>query len=309
MNKNLAEYLTANGMKVEGNYAYGNLFGFETNVFYNIGDNISPVYLYISCFLTEEQRMRIQTDVSAVFDKWFHLWFTDYGVKLGFGGMTFGSIVKKMPQQLEKFFDIMNEAGVNGNDYCPVCGKEKSLGEVSSRNVEGALQIVMHDECATNINAAITRENQDFENAPNNYLKGFLGALVGGLVGSVVTIIIATLGYVSAWSAIIAVLLGAFLYKKFGGKPKKTMVAIVAATSLVCIMLTSVLMYVYMANVAAIENGLNLSAFEAFGACMEISEFATAFWTDFALSFVFTAVGIGLMIGDMLRSVKRNNNI
>lgn len=159
------------------------------------------------------------------------------------------------------------------------------------------------------INDIITTENEDFDETPNNYLRGLLGAILGGLVGAAIAFALYLVGFVSAISAFVAAALGSLLYKKFGGKPNKVMIVIVTMTTFVLILLSVFAIYVYAAFIAAREYGVNISAMEAFSICMQDSEFSRLFITDIILSIFFSILGVVYHIVMMVRSTKRQKNI
>lgn len=88
--------------------------------------------------------------------------------------------------------------------------------------------------------------------------------MLGGLIGAVLAIVLYFVGFVAAISSVVAVMVGAKLYQKFGGKPNGTMVVIVSLTSLVCVMLSVVVIYVFVAYAAAVDAGVSM------GACISV---------------------------------------
>lgn len=141
---------------------------------------------------------------------------------------------------------------------------------------------------------------------PNNYAKGFLGALLGALVGVTIFVILFFLGFISALSAFVAVLLGAYLYKKLGGKPNKAMVAIVSLTSLVSLVLALFLLYVLAAGGLAIEEELTLKGIDTFRYYMENNpDFSREFTYNLILTVVFSLIGCGYEIYALTRSIRR----
>ena len=140
-----------------------------------------------------------------------------------------------------------------------------------------------------------------------NGKSGFLGALVGGVAGFAVAFILYLCGVISAISAFVAVVLGAFLYKKFGGKENKMMILIVSVTSLAFMILAVFSVYLCAAGAAAKEAGLVMNAFEAFKTCMGVEEFSSAFTQDLIMTIVFSILSIVYEVVMLLRKVKRPN--
>ena len=139
------------------------------------------------------------------------------------------------------------------------------------------------------INTSGGSQNNDF--APNNYLRGFIGAIIGALVGAGISVVIYILGFISSISAVVAIVLGALLYEKFGGKLNIGMIIIVTLTSLIILAATVPAIYIVAAGIAAKNEGLSMSAFEAFKICMEDNEFSRMFYMDLAMVALFSIVG------------------
>ena len=213
-----------------------------------------------------------------------------------------------MPDILYNIFNIISQNGATTAEYCPVCGNRLGEAEYKQCNIDG-FKITIDTACVETINAVISEENKDFNEAPNNYLMGSVGAVIGGIVGAALAIGLYMLGYVSALSAIVSVVLGAFLFQKFHGKPDKVMIIIVSVITLVFMIASIFGIYIVAAGIAANEEGLYISAIDAFGICMENEEFSRIFYLDLALSVVFSAVGIGLEIAVLAKQIKRKQNI
>lgn len=293
-------------MTIEKNSAYGVVKGYETNASVAVFDNTYPYKVHISFYATDDQKRNIETALRNLTLKFFRFRFTQYGVTLGFNGMTANKALAGMSDALDKIYAVLDGNGVAGNSCCPVCGKPLDTSVTRKCNIDG-FKITIENDCLNNLNSVINAENQEFDNAPDNYLKGFAGALIGGLAGAALTVILYLLGFVSSICAIVAIVLGAFLYEKFKGKPNKMMVVIVAATTLVCMVAAIFGTYIVMAGIAGEEYGL--TGFEAFDLCMGDEEFRRAFFGDLALVLVYSALGIGVEIYILVKRIKRKTTI
>ena len=304
MNGKLKQELVRLGLNGSGNRYYGALFGYETNVLVN-----NFVFVNVSFYKTLEQQNAIQHDLLLVKTKFINWQWNNYGLTLSINGWTFGAIAKNLEAQLKSVYDVLAKNGALGVGYCPVCGKELDFEQTKKCLIDGAT-ISIDNDCVDKINEIITAENKEFDAAPNNYLKGFFGALIGGAAGAVVAIILYLLGFVSAISAFVSFFVGILLYKKFGGKPNKIMLVIVTATTFVCLILAVVSIYVVAAGLEAVAEGLDMSAFEAFKILMTTYEdYARGFWADIALTVLFTVVGCVVEIVNNARKIKRQKNI
>ncbi len=308
MNRKVQDFLTQHNLAVMGNSAYGVYGDFETNFVFSPATGRYPLFFHFSCYASDVQRQEILSAITSENFKFLQANFSAFGLSVAISGMTISSAVKTLESTLNRICAIMKEHGSLGIGYCPVCGQSLNLDNSKKCNIDG-MTISIDNVCVDTINAQITEENKNFQQAPNNYLKGFAGALLGSLAGVAVAVLLYVLNFISAISSFVAVMLGAFLYKKFGGKPDKMMVVIVSLTSFVMMMLTIPVIYIVASGMAASENGVDMSAFEAFQYVMQDAEIARGFYTDLALTFVFTALGCGAEIFDLSRSIKRQKNI
>lgn len=308
MNKRFSTALSNYGMTINGNFAYGIIHGYETNATVNLLDNFTPLRMHISFYATPEQHQNIEAAINNLKIKYFKMEFTTYGISLGFNEFTAGQLIKKLPGVLDSIYGVLSDNGALKSEFCPVCGGQ--LGEGAKKcNIDG-FTITIDNDCVNRINMIINAENQDFTAAPNNYFKGFLGALIGGVAGAALSIVFYMIGLISAISAFVSIILGAFLYQKFHGKPDKMMIVIVALTTIVLLEATIPVIYIVASGMAAAQEGLSMSAIEAFSLLMEDGEFALYFYRDLAMVFLFSVIGIAFEISYLKRKIKkRKTNI
>ena len=308
MNKKFTAFFTGYGMETSGNFAYGKINGFETNAEVRMLDTYWPLVMHISFYATDEQRRSMEAAIRNLKIKFFKMSFSSYGLALGFNDMTYKRLLKRLPAVLDSIYAVLTENGALNAEYCPVCGNSLKPEETRQCNVDG-FKINIDNNCADNINSVIAAENKDFANAPNNYLKGFLGAFIGGLAGAAISIVLNIAGFVSAISAMVSIVLGAFLYQKFHGKPNKMMIVIVSLTTLVMLAATIPVIYIVAAGIEFNKAGISMSAIEAFKICMQDTEIARMFYLDLALVVVFSIIGTVLEIFVLAKQIKRRINI
>ena len=308
MNKKFIEFFSYYGMEFNGKVAYGKIQGYETNATLASTDNVAPLKMHVSFYATDEQKQNIQAQIRALALKFVVMQFTPYGLALGFNDITLNKLLKRLPETLEAIYKILSENGAKKSEFCPVCGNPLASDSSKKCNIDG-YTITIDNECVNTINNIINAENQDFNAAPNNYFKGFIGALLGGLVGVAITVILYMIGFVSALSAVVSIVLGAFLYQKFQGKPNKMMVVIVTLTTLVLQAITIPAIYITAAGIAANEVGLGISTLEAFQMAMQDAELARYFYSELAMVVLFTAIGAGIEIFALSKKIKRTKNI
>ena len=309
MNKKFVEFCNGYGLTVQGNSAYGTMNGYETNVKLVTLDNVSPLRIHISFYATDAQKQTIGAAIRNMAIKFFQMQFTPYGLMLGFNDMTLGALLKRLPTVLNGIFAVLSENGATTKEICPVCGNPLDMENAKQCNVDG-FTITIDNACVNTINTVISAENKDFEEAPNNYFKGFCGAFIGGLVGVAISVLFYIAGFVSSISAIVSIVLGAFLYQKFHGKPNKVMIVIVTLTTFVLLAGTVPAIYIVAAGILANEAGVSMSAIEAFKLLMQGEpEFSRMFYADLGLIVLFTAIGSAFQIFVLSKKIKRKKNI
>lgn len=312
MNKHIKQYCEEKGLTVDGNTAYGTLNGFETNFKLDNLDNYNPLKFHINCYTTDEQKRNIESELRKKAFKFFRWQFTRYGIFIGVNYFTNKSAAKRLPSLMDETIEVLKSNGALGTGYCPICGKELTADANRPYSIDEIyrLKVTADDECVNDVNKVIEAENVDYNNAPNNYAQGFLGALLGGLAGALIAIVLSFAGYVATISSLVACGFGSFLYVKFGGKRNKMMIVIVTITSLICVVSSMFVIYIILSAQAAKEAGLIMTGLEAFTYLMNnVEEFKKAFFSDLAMSILFAVVGVILEIAVEVRKLKRPGKI
>ena len=307
MNKKVISLLQQYGLTVTGNTAYGIMQGYETSLRSPSPMEQSAYYIHVNFYATDEKKQEIAAELGRTGIK-LTATPSAYGLTICFPAAFAGTLVNNLPVLFDRLIALLKQNGLPGADTCPYDGKPLIEAEKKRCSING-FYVTLNNDCVSSINRQIEEENRAFANAPNNYMQGICGALLGGIVGAACTIALYYIGFVSSLSAIIAVLLGAFLYRKFGGKPNVMMIVIVSVVSLILIGAAFFVSYLIAAGTAAAEAGLHMSALDALLICLDDSEFASAFYSDFAMLFVFTIVGIVIVVISLVRQIKRPKNI
>ena len=211
MNKKIEQCFVGYGLTVNGNNAYGVVKGYEVNATFNQRDMYYPMTVHISCYATEAQRADISAALKNRKDIKGLKSVDDFGVLLRFNDLTTGRLIKRFPEIMNWVIGMLEANGALGAEHCPHCGKQLS-GNASKCDVDG-MTVTLDSDCVGAVNTAIDQRNADFAAAPNNYLRGFLGALIGGIVGAALVVVFYLLNFVSIVSGIAAVALGGFLPK------------------------------------------------------------------------------------------------
>ena len=266
--------------------------------------------MHFSCYTTDEQKRTVEEAFRAAATKYTKYSFTSYGLLLGLNDFTIKRLAGRMGQIFEFAVQTLKNCGALGSGYCPVCGKGFEEGENRKYAIDGA-QITVHTACIGDINRLIEAENADFINAPNNYLKGFAGALIGAVVGAALCILIYMGGYLSTISAFISIAIGWFLYRKFGGKQNWVMVVMISVLTLIAMIAALYGAAIIQVGNAYIDAGYReVNYIEAFSYEMTYNdELREAFYSDLTWLIVFTVLGAAFMIFTIIKSIKRPTTI
>lgn len=308
MNKKFENYFKEQGFEIKGNNAYGTLRNYEVSVNVNMFNNKTPLMIHIAFYADSDAKRNIVNQIRDLKIKYCVYEANVYGLLLGLNDpLTVGSLIKKLPGILDSILNVIDSNNVLGIGYCPVSGNQLDV-DTKKYNVEW-LRITLDSNSVENINAIIEEENKDFDEAPNNYLRGTFGALIGAAVGVVSLIILFFMGFISALSAFISIILGTFLYKKFGGKQNRMMIVIVASISIVAMLLSVFLLYLFFGMVLAPEYGFRTSGFAAFAEMMTIPEFSAEFLSNLGMTFLFSILGVIGQIVTLFKNTKRTTSI
>lgn len=311
MNKKIEQVLNQWSLDITKNSAYGLLEGYEINVVYQSiqwNNTFYPVRIHISCYATEDVKKKIQQTIMAASIKHLNCEFTNYGILIGINDLTIGRLAGRLDEIVKQVLNVIKDHDGLGAQYCPVCGELLDIATAKKCQMDG-YTITLDSNCVSTINAVIEQENKDLDNAPNNYLMGFLGACVGGLAGAIIAFILNLVGFISALSAAVAAVLGSFLYLKFGGKKNKMMIVIVTITTLVFMVLSVLVVYIVAAGIAAHEENLDIRALDAFKICMQYDEFSKMFILDMILTILFSILGVSYQVYQLFKVTKRQKQI
>ena len=235
MNKKVISLLQQYGLTVTGNTAYGIMQGYETSLRSPSPMEQSAYYIHVNFYATDEKKQEIAAELGRTGIK-LTATPSAYGLTICFPAAFAGTLVKNLPVLFDRLIALLKQNELPGADTCPYDGKPLIEAEKKRCSING-FYVTLNNDCVSSINRQIEEENRAFANAPNNYIRGICGALIGGVVGAGLVIGFYFLGYVASVAALIAVMLGAFLYRKFGGKPNTVMIVIVSVVSLIFILL------------------------------------------------------------------------
>lgn len=303
MNKKLQQFAAEHGLLTNKNDLYGTYNGYQVSVhwnsypnstFYvgfhvNLGNKSTEVINWLS--ITQKKALHIaQISVDGS------------GVYCIFTNFMLGGSLKKAHAALYSITEYFKSIGIPG-DVCPYCG----LPMEEPKLVEDNYCIFnAHEGCFGSKLAQVESAEASEANMPNNYLRGFCGALLGGLLGMLIFWVLFQIGFLASISSLIGAFVGSLLYTKFGGKNNKIKIVIVACVVLVLTVAAFFLCYLQLVGDLMRESGYVGSALEMLLYLLETdAEVSGAFWGDFASSLLFTVLGIVLVVVMMVQQQKK----
>lgn len=224
-----------------------------------------------------------------------------FGIHFLTNGFTFKSSMEKLIGKLDAVVNYLSQNNIPGIGCCMDCGKESQYLETVKLN---DVYVTLDNECSLKLSSQVEEEKKEFDEKPNNYLKGTLGALIGVGIACVAWVILYFLGFLSMIIAILAVFLGNYFYVKLGGKANNVKTIIVAALSLVGLLLTCLFVYLYFAKIFMITE--NITSMTPFEYIMNDAEMKSAFTHDMIMNAVFTVIGVVIQYSSTKKKDQNN---
>ena len=308
MDKKISEVLLKMQFKINGNSAIGIVDGYEVSCLFNKFAN-PPFFCHVSSYIEENKREKVIQDIKNLGIPYFIPSIDRLGVAFSLNAFTYKKFLIIVEGVIRNVVEVLNNNDCLGCDYCPATSKQFDMDKELC-NVDG-FTISLSSDGKQLLNAEIEKDNKEFQEAPNNYLKGTLGALIGALVGVICLIVLGLIGFVSAISAVASMALGSYLFTKFGGKANKMMVLIVCLVTLVAMTIGIFALYIITLNMEIANNGwYDTNAFALFSENLKNNkEFRDLFIRDAALNFVFTAIGVIVMLFGLKNKIHRDSTI
>ncbi len=188
MKKKLESFLTEQNFTVEANGAYSYIndyqvsFG-EASFTYGISYGVKMPFATIFSHLKEEE-------ISSVLEylksnkknlKLYNFEVTSLGATLVIGNYKYENLLNAV----QNVTAYLRDKGTLNKEYCPFSGEPMDEATKKKLFYENAI-VFLNESSVQLINEAIEKDEEEYKNAPNNYLKGSLGAIAGGALGAVV---------------------------------------------------------------------------------------------------------------------------
>lgn len=279
MNKYLKTFVEEFNLETRGNVQYGtidnyqgyvfiDIYGapaYQGGIFAHIGDNKAKVTEFLTSKKKELKLFRFEVFENAVL--------------FAITGFTFKGVMETYRKVFAEITQFFTQIGVLDAEYCPICGDKMEEKVLSSIN---DVPVYLDAKCAAEKNAIIEKRDEEFKNAPNNYIKGTLGAILGGLIGAVVWVAVAYFtGYISGLIALLIAILASVGYDLLKGKPTKVKLVIVISTTIILSVVSMLMCYVILASI----NNTTLSNILA------IQKYKGDFISDMIFAAVFGGLG------------------
>ena len=305
MNKNIVNALSNYELKYDKNHAYGFINDYEVNIVHN-PMGLGPVFMF-STFLSQTRKNEFILRMNSKKISFVQVKAFDFGVSVMIGSLTIKGFGAKCAEVLPIVLEILESLEAPKKDICPQSGEPLIEGECKTIVLPGSkIKIRLSNDAVITFNSAVEKNNEDFKNAPNHYLRGFGGILLGALAGVVATYLFVLIGIISAFSPIISIFLGVFLYKKFGGKQNHVMIIMSFITTAVALLGFITLIYTAAATAAAMEAGLPQRGLQALILRIDtVPEFRGAFFADMIVDSLMILVAEGDAIYRLVKMIQR----
>jgi len=301
------DFLSSLGLKVNGNDATGYISDYPV-IAKIIPTSQYPMIIEFVTYLSDEEKESIINSLKSNY-KNLQADSTLFGIVVGITGISYKKLFDNVNNVIISITQELSNHNALNKDYCPLCGEEL-LDEGTSCVVDNYTYII-HSHCKEELKLSVNEANQAYIEAPNNILKGLLGALVGAVAAVVVFEILYWLGFFSALSSFVGIALGTFLYKKFGGKPTILMVVLVSLITITFVIGDLVFIYVRAANelvksteLSDLYINIKSTGFQCFLDCMKVKEFSRSFISDLIMNILFCFIGAIYEIITMVKAVK-----
>lgn len=291
MNNKVLDCLSHNGFILNKNRAFATIDGYHFNAVFSGG--IMPVLkLHVSFFATLQQQQFIQTTLTNSRIKGMQTRLTDYGIEITFAGVNTAVLTSLLPSVLTFVTATCKNYGALNCNYCPLCGAELAPEEKRVVQVEG-IHIALDNKCIDRINDVLAKKYHLGDSQPNNYGKGFLGALLGALIGGVVGLGSSFIGAIPIVAVVLSVCLGMMFYKKFKAKQNNVMFVMVGCLTLLFQLGASLFSFMISAHLAVLEmGGQTEGMWQSFTQCMLLRQFSNLFYISLMISIVTSAICI-----------------
>ena len=281
----LRAFAAANALALEQHECYGTYRGFPIHVRYRALGN--PACLVTVVTDTKGKDRAIENFLEK---NKRELGISNFGV-VGIGLMVCprlrGGGFRKLEAMLETITAKLAKLGCLGADACPYCGRP--LGETAVAMRESDVPFRAHEACFAAARRSMAERERREEERPDKKAAGVCGMLFGTLVGVAVLVLTFLWWGFGALGLPAAMLLGGYLYTKFGGKESAFKVALCSA---VPILLLTFVYCLCLYLEASADLGGYASAFARIAADWKDAGYRAAVIVNFACLAAFAAASV-----------------
>lgn len=291
MNKKLAEYLSANGLKYEKGKGFSGVTrGYQVSGEYSA---LRGIFASVAVHLSEEQAAQVKNWLTAS-KKAYEVIQADV-TQAGFTCVFLAYCpIKKYVAFLEGAVEYLSQISAE-KDACPFCGKQFAA-ERRFVGVRGS-RFYAHEPCFDQFAEKVAQEERNAAAAPVYAGRGICGAVVGSLLGCIVWGLLYFVGYIAVVAAIITSLGAAFLWDKFGGKNCKAKIVAIWIVSVVMLGVTMFGVYcidvlIEFNKTGLADYGISINVVEFLSTSFrDVPEFRNAILFDTVVSCLFVVIG------------------
>lgn len=303
MNKVFKELVASYGFTENGNVASGFHRGYQVALIY---DSVQPCSMFIFTHMDAENTECLQTYLKENRKdlKLVNWQFSEAGCHCIIRSVTAKSCVSNIQHAMEEILNFLTEKGFSNAESCPLCGNP--LTDPVPMDF-GGVSVRVDSACMAAEEKKSEEEELAYQAAPNNYLRGTVGALIGGAIGAVAWVLIGLLGFVSGWVAVLISYLAGKGYDKAKGKPNAMKIVISSVITLVLIVVSMFVLYTITVSVAMAQENLEGNPLVVLFQLIDIDEeFKQLFISDFVSGLVFGVIGLGIGAWEMRKTLHKS---
>jgi len=302
MNKVLNEFLTSHSFTNDAKTGfYGKLNGFQISgkVDAMTGSNVT-----VNVHLSEEAAEKVA--------QWVETNKKKYGImNPSYSTNSVFCVINPIVGLIKKYIAFMEDitaflVDVATPDCCPFCGEPLEGSEDIRLVGTYGRMFRAHEHCFDEYAEQVSASESAAAKAPNNTLRGLLGAIIGSLAGCIIwALLYLFVDYIVAVVAFLISMGAAFMWGKFGGKNNKIKIVVVWAVSIIMTLITMLIVYCITVRLALNELGYEGTAIEWLVALLkEDAELRNAILIDTIVSLIFIVIGNVLTTISVLKTQK-----
>ena len=296
----IREFAAKHGLTLGKHCCYGVYKGFRVHVKYVAMGNPACLITVVTDTKGRDKDIEKYLEKNKKDLKLTH--FGVVGIGLMVSPQLYRGIFRQVEEILDKIVAHLFKLGCPGAEICPYCGLPLEGGTIEME--ESGIVFKAHASCFERAYEAAARKEEEEKNRPDKKGAALGGAFLGTLAASAAFILMFLWWNFAAIAAAVAVLLGAWLYAKFGGKNTSFKVVSVSLLSLIVMLAVFALCLFLQAN--ADMDGFTGSVVDKIVTDVQNDAgYRNGILLNFIFIFVFDAIGAAYMLFSYLRGRKK----